>query len=541
MLSTDPDIELTPMNKTTNSFPIPTVLLAIFCLGISGFCFLMVSDFYHDDAMISLRYAYNWLAGDGLTWNAGEYVEGYTNFLYVVAIALLGYLGVDLRIASQFLGVSSYLVMTGVLVVYMWSYERRQPNSSFAFKACCLLLFSSISLAAWSVSGLEAVMVSAWVAGAVVCYLVYLESSENSYLLLSSLLFVFASLARLDAGIFPAISGCFLLGLWIKGKVPFKQVLIFAAPALIYLPYLFWKWHYYGDILPNTFYVKAGSLSVAKFSFGFAYLLMFIFSPPFLYLWIAALGFRYRDRVDQKVQYLFVLLISHALYIVYAGGDHMPVFRFFVPILPAAYLACYFLLRTPAPQAENQTSMLARSALFLSIVLQFVWPIYLVTPFALPAKEDPAAYIGGVVGKYIESNWPEGSLIAINTAGSTAYYAPRHRFIDMLGLNDAHIARTELKIQRQLRGQKLPGHNKGDGAYVLERKPDYIIIGPAEGVVAKEAWFLSGYELSKLAAFHQRYEKRTVLLDVPDKKSDDFYNAVDDGQIKFIYYQRAAP
>lgn len=526
------------MNKTVKATHFPSVFFAIACLGISGLCFFLVRDFYHDDAMISLRYVYNWLNGDGLTWNPGEYVEGYTNFLYVAAIALFGYLGLDLRLASQLLGIISYVVVAAIVIAYIGRGEIRQPSLSFAFKASCFFLLSSISLAAWSLSGLEAVMVSAWIAGAVVSFLLYLEHKQTHFLFLSSLLFVFASLARLDAGIFPAISGCFLLWLGFKGSVRFKTVLIFAAPALLYLPYFLWKWSYYGDILPNTFYAKAGSLSAAKLLFGFSYVLSFILSPPFIYLWIIGLALRYRKIIDQKLQYLFVLLVSHTIYMVYAGGDHMPVFRFFVPILPAAYIAFYLLLRGASLSTDNKSSIRNPVVIFLCIGLQFIWPIYLVTPFVLPAKEDPAAYVGGVVGKYIEKNWPKGSLVAINTAGSTAYYAPQHRFIDMLGLNDAHIARSPLKIIDGLRGQKLPGHNKGDGAYVIERKPDYIVIGPAEGVEAKDAWFLSGYELSVLPEFRQTYDKKAVVIDVSDRKSHAMYNAVDEGKINFVYYQR---
>src|SRR5207253_1595485 len=37
-----------------------------------------------DDQMISMRYARNLAHGHGLTWNPGEYVEGYTNFLWTV-------------------------------------------------------------------------------------------------------------------------------------------------------------------------------------------------------------------------------------------------------------------------------------------------------------------------------------------------------------------------------------------------------------------------------------------------------------------------
>ena len=43
-----------------------------------------------DDAMISMRYARNLAQGHGLLWNAGQApVEGYTNFLWTLAMALV--------------------------------------------------------------------------------------------------------------------------------------------------------------------------------------------------------------------------------------------------------------------------------------------------------------------------------------------------------------------------------------------------------------------------------------------------------------------
>jgi hypothetical protein len=40
-----------------------------------------------DDAYISYRYGKNLMNGDGLVYNKGEYVEGYTNFLWTVITA----------------------------------------------------------------------------------------------------------------------------------------------------------------------------------------------------------------------------------------------------------------------------------------------------------------------------------------------------------------------------------------------------------------------------------------------------------------------
>ncbi len=40
-----------------------------------------------DDTFICFRYAANWLAGEGLVFNPGERVEGYSDFLWVVISA----------------------------------------------------------------------------------------------------------------------------------------------------------------------------------------------------------------------------------------------------------------------------------------------------------------------------------------------------------------------------------------------------------------------------------------------------------------------
>ena len=46
-----------------------------------------VAWFLCDDAFISFRYARNLLEGHGLVFNPGEYVEGYSNFLWTLELA----------------------------------------------------------------------------------------------------------------------------------------------------------------------------------------------------------------------------------------------------------------------------------------------------------------------------------------------------------------------------------------------------------------------------------------------------------------------
>ncbi|MBU8934805.1 MAG: hypothetical protein KOO62_12515, partial [candidate division Zixibacteria bacterium] len=47
-------------------------------------------NFIQDDAYISYRYVANFLNGDGLVYNIGERVEGFTNFGWVILMIQCG-------------------------------------------------------------------------------------------------------------------------------------------------------------------------------------------------------------------------------------------------------------------------------------------------------------------------------------------------------------------------------------------------------------------------------------------------------------------
>src|SRR5262245_542934 len=72
-----------------------------------------------DDAMISMRYAYNLAHGRGLVWNAGEYVQGYTNPGWTLVMAAVHGAGVPLRIAPlvmQLINVAVFAALVWLLV-----------------------------------------------------------------------------------------------------------------------------------------------------------------------------------------------------------------------------------------------------------------------------------------------------------------------------------------------------------------------------------------------------------------------------------------
>lgn len=77
---------------------------------------LYVWNFTVDDAFISFRYSEHLANGFGLLWNIGQPpVEGYTNFLWVVIIAVPFLLKLDPIISTKIIGLSSVL---GIIILF---------------------------------------------------------------------------------------------------------------------------------------------------------------------------------------------------------------------------------------------------------------------------------------------------------------------------------------------------------------------------------------------------------------------------------------
>jgi arabinofuranosyltransferase len=209
----------------------------------------------------------------------------------------------------------------------------------------------------------------------------------------------------------------------------------------------------------------------------------------------------------------------------------MPAYRFVAPILPLCFLFIYLALRPYLDALDDKKRLLYWGG-FIAVSALQLW-----TFGGERRPADPAAFCGETVGRHIQAHWPADALVALNTAGSIPYFAADQRFIDMLGLNDAHIAHRH-PIPQRTPWQQVSGHAKGDGAYVLDRQPDYIILGPAQGVDADAPYFLSDIEISEDPRFARHYRREQVTLDVSQRQDHHFYLATRSGTLTFTYFRR---
>lgn len=275
---------------------------------------------------------------------------------------------------------------------------------------------------------------------------------------------------------------------------------------------------YFGDVLPNTAYVKLdGADRGERVSAGLSYLWA---NQPY-FAWAAgaavlALALARGARPLGMLWTALPVLLSAVL----AGGDHMPGARLLVP-------ASVLLAFTAALACRNGV----RSPACVSPVIVIAAAVQSFLVLAAPVGPDPAARVGATVGRFLDRALPPGTLVSTATAGSTPYYAAELRFVDALGLNDRWIAKRTVQ-GRQTRWQSVPGHAKGDGAYVLDRRPAVVILGPAEGYLGDDprAWFLTDFELLQSDRFYARYQPY------------EFYVPVERGELRVtLYVDRELP
>jgi hypothetical protein len=479
--------------------------------------------FFHDDAFITLRYARNFLAGNGLVWNPGEFVQGYTNFLFLLIVIGISSVGVDLVDASRIVGGAAWLL----LVTAVFALSRRGPLASPDHPLSGLatvLVATSAPLIVWSIGGLEGTLFVLFSTLAMGSFAGSMRvSPPPRRLAASAVWFGLAFFTRPEGALFFAICFAVLMGVAKEGRA--RHLAVFGGTfAALVAPYLVWQLLYYGDVLPNTFYVKAGGFTFERALRGVRYLWRYVGGPPYLVLALvpAAVAAARTAALDRVVGLFVGSSALYLLYVVYVGGDHMHAARLVLPVIPLLAISLQRLLVALFPDLKaGAAAALYTLVLGLSLLQLGVRPLS-------PGAEDNASFMGRVIGAYIAQAWPPDSLIALNSAGAVPYFGEGHRYLDMLGLTDRHIARTPVG-KRITHWQAVPGHAKGDGDYVLSREPDYIIVGPAEGTRIETPWFLSEVQMLRDPRFRASYRLRR----------EDLSGAVEGGEgVTLTWYER---
>jgi arabinofuranosyltransferase len=443
------------------------IVVAI-CLGALAVAWLL--RFGTDDAYISFVYARSLVTGHGLAW-FGTHIEGYTNFLWTLWSALGLELGRD---PLHWAWGASLAAMIATLVI---TYRLASTRTTSGI-AAILVLATNFTFLAFGTSGLETMLQTALLA-AVWFEIERMRRTQPGFEQVI-VIGVYASLAlwtRLDSApmlaVLAVVAGHRLavarasIRMWVAGVMP---VLVLVGGWFL------WKLSFYGSVLPNTFYVKAGTGSAAHGAwFVWQFLQAYVMWPLLAGIVVLAVAKR------KVVSALPLAIVTAQLaYIVAVGGDFME-FRFFVPLMPALAVALAEFATTP---------MQLRVELRIAALIAFVGAFSLkhgATFDGAPANAyDSVHGMAHFYGKVRDNDWSQlgkslhdltgtGASIACNGAGAIPYFADLPT-VDQLGLNDEYIAKHGA---RPPENYSRPGHQRfATYDYLVTRQVTFVLGSP---------------------------------------------------------------
>ena len=454
-------------------------------------------EFLCDDAFISFRYARNLAEHGALVFNVGvelpEYVEGYTNFAWVVVLAGLHWLGWPPPEAAPVLTqLGVLMVLVAVTLVARILRARFGEGPVDRLRAIDLipagLLVCTPETMVWSHGGLETSVAAALTIGAIAAW-------SAGRLRLAAALAALTALTRPDGLLPVALFGLAWLaivsaprlvreGKAALGRVPtlrlLQATLVFAVPLLVHL---MWRRSYYGEWLPNTWAIKAHG-ALLRDTYGQAYVDAWLDALPLVYLSPLVVWLRPRHLL------LLLPIAGVVLYGWWVGGDFMAYGRFYV--VPTGLLAALtgwlladaqrWLGRVVPPKVAAAIPVALGIALAAGLARQARarWQAdmaktagWLDGKWEGVATMDRFARVGRAVGEWMHDNLPPDTLISVGAAGAVPYGA-NLPVVDAYGLVDPHLVRHPRVRPYQGKGAR-PGHQIiAPASYMKQRDPDLL-------------------------------------------------------------------
>ena len=306
-----------------------TTIAAILVVGLCAWPYTV------DDAFIIARYASRLADGRGYTFNDGSATDGVTGPLWLLPgfIARLAHL--EPVWPAKGLGLVCVALACGLFVKRL---SQRVRGTTYACSAAALFTCQP-ELGGWGVAGVETgaatlVLTGAWLT-------LTARPALKHRIFLGVLLGV---LPWLRPELLAATGVILITAAWRVGVA--RAVPVFGLSALGLLSLIAFRWRVFGSVVPLAYHAKQGSLRHGIEYGARGLLLVLGVFGAFLIVRAWRVG-RWDDRVGT------IVFVVHAIAIVLAGGDWMPGFRLFVPVLPIAIGVIAVGLVRPEPRLES--------------------------------------------------------------------------------------------------------------------------------------------------------------------------------------------
>lgn len=427
-----------------------------------------------DDAMISMRYARNLAEGRGLVWNVGQPpIEGFTNLGWTLILALFHLVPFSpLHISLAVMILAAAILLANTFIVYR-IVEYLDPSAQFAPLIAATITAFYFPLVFWTLRGLEVGALTLAVSLGILLALKTIQDRQPASIFWLTLVLGLALLIRMDAALPVGI-----LILYIASQNPRKAILPAIVSALVLVVILFFQKTYFGDFLPNTYYLKVNGVTAwERVRVGLLALNHYAARDFLMPLMFSLLGIAlFKELRTREVLALLLLFGAQVGYSVWVGGDYAEDLvdsanRFIAQGMPALFilfaLSMDRLLRPLALWERARVRIGISLAIGLGALLVISgepWATWTLSNAPMLRTDIQRVRLG----LHIQESTSADAVIAVHAAGQIPYFSERTA-IDLLGKSDAFIAKGAPATDF------APGHNKWNYAYsILELKPDVI-------------------------------------------------------------------
>ncbi|HEV2492774.1 MAG TPA: hypothetical protein VG204_06835 [Terriglobia bacterium] len=411
-------------------------LVCLFAL-VLGFAAHTFGDPPAEDAAILMRYSQHLAQGHGIVWNVGEGpVEGATDFLFMVILGGLAKLGMSLVAAARLVD----LVAHALTVCLIYAAIRPASRAAAAFSASYLAFGPAFAY----VSTCFGTPLFALFAATTWWLALRLRSAKGW-----AAPFGFA-LSGLVLGLVRP-EGVILAGLMLVAIVyrdGWRQsrpviVAFIGVFAVLGGAYFVWRWHYFGYLLPNPFYVKGG-FALHWSGFWMSLMNSSTLLGPLLFVYAAGLSMRRSAR--ETITHLIPIAGFTLAWMLLTNEQNL-FMRFQYAVLPIALISWYPLWQLVCARLDLRVSELGGPGLFLVASIVVAWLLlYRGGHWAYVEKEwDPDYDVGHILAAY----QGKGYSLATNQSGLLPLYSG-WRALDTWGLNSPTIAHRGRVIDADL-------------------------------------------------------------------------------------------
>lgn len=410
--------------------------------------------FLADDMMISMRSARNFADGLGLVWNPGERLEVFTNLLWTLMMSATHLLPLPDRLAS--LPIMIISVVGGVICLPLAQRWAKALGANATTQRLLLLaLIVNAVLTTNVVVAFEQTLIVTIVMAALLFLLEDIQTGAVrpwGYICLGLI-----PLFRMDAAILSVATG-----LWVIYEHPKRLKVIFAlalgvTPSIVATVA---RHAYYGDWLPNTYYLKMVGWP-DRLRTGLHYTKGFLYGYGWTFALIALALWRGGLRWNAAWRAVIIVSAAQLAYGAYIGGDVLGVHRVFAAVV---------VLSLAAGLTAGQTLF---GNGYVSVVIAIAAAALLArSGYIMPGLDEVRRQDSNNIRLALKLDQEAPTaLVADGYAGNLFYFAPRVRGIDFLGKTDARVAHMAVPHHGT-----VPGHNKFDFDYTIgERHPEYVI------------------------------------------------------------------